>query len=35
MNISEATTIILNAPQAANAWFIVGTNTTLQDSKYW
>ena len=31
MNISEATTIILNAPQATNKWFIEGTDITLQE----
>ena len=35
MNISEATTIILNAPQGANAWRIVDSNEILQDSPYW
>ena len=35
MNISEATTIILNAPQGANAWRIVDSNEILQYSDYW
>ena len=35
MNISEATTIILNAPQGANAWRLSDTGEVLQDSEYW
>jgi hypothetical protein len=36
MNISEATTIILNAPQGSNAWKIGDTNEFLQNNKdYW
>jgi hypothetical protein len=31
LNISEATTIILNQPQAANAWNVVGKGITLQE----
>lgn len=34
MNISEATTIILNAPQAANAWFLVGSEPRLTLQEY-
>jgi hypothetical protein len=35
MNISEATTIILNQPQASNEWYVVETGERLQDSEYW
>jgi hypothetical protein len=31
LNISEATTMILNQPQAANAWTVVKDETSLQD----
>ena len=35
MNITEATTIILNAPQASNQWYVVKTGEKLQESIYW
>jgi len=35
MNITEATAIILNQPQASNQWYVVETGEKLQKSKHW